>query len=135
MTSDNYEVGAAELKELAGKLNDLLRIRTLPIGMKQFETLEEMQQVSGLRMPAEGRKHTTCQLVTQSRMAGFTIGVIAVNVRGQSNCGGVMGIDMPDEGTLSGEHMMGVWFENQEAAKAHQDGMMRQVYGKFVGTV
>ena len=36
--SDNYDVGAAELKELAGKLNDLLRIRTLPIGMKQFET-------------------------------------------------------------------------------------------------
>ena len=94
-----------------------------------------MQQVSGLRMPAEGRKHTTCQLVTQSRMAGFTLGVTAVNVRGQSNCGGVMGIDMPDEGTLSGEHMMGVWFENQEAAKAHQDGMTRQVYGKFVGTV
>ena len=46
-----------------------------------------------------------------------------------------MGIDMPDEGTLSGEQMMGVWFENQEAAKAHQDGMTRQVYGKFVGTV
>ena len=133
--SDNYDVGAAELRELAGKLNDLLRIRTLPIGMKQFETLEEMQQVSGLRMPAEGRKHTTCQLVTQSRMAGFTLGVTAVNVRGQSNCGGVMGIDMPDEGTLSGEHMMGVWFENQDAAKAHQDGMTRQVYGKFVGTV
>ena len=52
--SDNYDVGAAELRELAGKLNDLLRIRTLPIGMKQFETLEEMQQISGLRMPAEG---------------------------------------------------------------------------------
>ena len=97
MTSDNDEVGSAELKELAGKVNDLLRIRTLPIGLKQFETLEEMQQVSGLRMPAEGRKYTTCQLVTQSRMAGFTIGVTAVNVRGQSNCGGVMGIDMPDE--------------------------------------
>ena len=55
--SDIYDVGAAELKELAGKLNDLLRIRTLPIGMKQFETLEEMQQVSGLRMPAEAQIH------------------------------------------------------------------------------
>ena len=56
--SDNYDVGAAELRELAGKLNDLLRIRTLPIGMKQFETLEEMQQISGLRMPAEGGANT-----------------------------------------------------------------------------
>ena len=92
--SDNYDVGAAELKELAGKLNDLLRIRTLPIGMKQFETLEEMQQVPGLRMPAEGRKHTTCQLVTQSRMAGFTLGVTAVNVR-VSHCGGVWALICP----------------------------------------
>ncbi len=130
-----YDVGAAELRELAGKLSDLLQIRTLPIGMKQFENLEEMQEIKGLRMQAEGRKHTACQLVTQSWIAGFTLGVTAVNVRGQSNCGGVMGIDMPDEGTLSGEHMTGVWFENQEAAKAHQDGMTRQVHGKFIGTV
>lgn len=29
-----YDVGAAELRELAGKLSDLLQIRTLPISMK-----------------------------------------------------------------------------------------------------
>ena len=44
-----------------------------------------------------------------------------------------MGIGTPYEGTLSREHMTGVWFENQEAAKAHQDGMTRQVHGKFIG--
>ena len=42
--SGEYDVGAAELRDLAGKLNDLLKIRTLPIGMKQFESLEEMQE-------------------------------------------------------------------------------------------
>jgi len=133
--SESGTVGAAELKELAGKLVEYLKIRTLPIGMKQYESLEEMEKVPGLRRPKPGRFHTTCQLVTQSRMAGFTLGITSENVRPHSNCGGVMGIDLPDEGTLSGEHMNGVWFQNIEAAHAHQAQMPRQVYGKYVGTV
>ena len=70
------------MRVLAGKLNDLLKIRTLPIGMKQFESLEEMQEIKGLRMQAEGRKHTARQLFAQSRITGFTLGVTAANVRG-----------------------------------------------------
>lgn len=133
--TDSRTVGAAELKELAGKLVEYLKVRTLPIGMKQYESLEEMEKVPGLRRPKPGRFHTTCQLVTQSRMAGFTLGITAENVRPHSNCGGVMGIDQPDEGTLSGEHMNGVWFQNIGAAHAHQEHMPRQTYGKYVGTV
>ena len=128
-------VGASDLQALAARLLDLLKLRTLPIGMKQYETLEEMEKVHGLRRPRPGRFHTTCQLVTQSRIAGFTLGITAENVRPQSNCGGVMGIDLPSEGTLSGEHMDGVWFENREAAHMHQQGMPRQKYGRYVGTV
>jgi len=133
--SEETAAGAAELRMLAVKLQDLLKIRTLPIGMKQYESLEEMEAVPGLRRPKPGRFHTTCQLVTQSRIAGFTLGITAENVRPQSNCGGVMGIDLPDEGTLSGAHMDGVWFGNREAARAHQAHMPRQTFGKYVGTV
>ncbi|MCY3980729.1 MAG: DUF169 domain-containing protein, partial [Alphaproteobacteria bacterium] len=133
--SEETAIGAAELRMLAVKLQDLLKIRTLPIGMKQYESLEEMEAVPGLRRPKPGRFHTTCQLVTQSRIAGFTLGITAENVRPQSNCGGVMGIDLPDEGTLSGAHMDGVWFANREAARAHQEHMPRQTFGKYVGTV
>jgi uncharacterized protein (DUF169 family) len=127
--------GAAELKDLAAKLQDLLKIRTMPIGMKQFETIEEMERTPGLRRPKAGRFHTMCQLVTQARMAGFTLGITSENVRPHSNCGGVPGMDQPDEPTLSGERMTGVWFQNQEAAHEHQEHMPRQVYGKYVGTV
>ena len=131
----NYKVGARDLQELAAKLNELLRIRTLPIGMKQFESLEEMNAIPGLRRPKVGRFHTTCQLVTQARMAGFTLGITAENVRPQSNCGGIVGLDQPSADTLSGERMDGVWFENREAAHQHQVHMPRQTYGKYVGTV
>ena len=128
-------IDAQALKELAGKLTELLKIRTLPIGMKQFESREEMENVPGLRWPKEGVRHTTCQIVTQSRMAGFTLGVAAENVRSGGNCGGVMGLEQPSEGCLSGEHMDGVWFENREAAHQHQLHMPRVPSGRFVGTV
>ena len=128
-------VGADELKQLAGTLTDLLKLRTFPIGMKQFESLEEMEKIPGLRRPKAGRFHTTCQLVTQARIAGFTLGITAENVRPQSNCGGVVGMDLPDAQTLSGERMDGVWFQNREAAAAHQAHMPRQTHGRYVGTV
>src|SRR5437868_5244145 len=117
----DYRVGASELQALALKLSELLRIRTLPIGMKQFETIEAMNAIPGLRRPKPGRFHTTCQLVTQARMAGFTLGITRENVRPNSNCGGIVGLDLPSADTLSGERMDGVWFENREAARLHQE--------------
>ena len=68
------------IAELAEQLNQLLRLRTYPIGMKLFETVEEMEAVPGLRRPAKGKTFSTCQLVTQSRMAGFTLGISHGNV-------------------------------------------------------
>lgn len=132
-----YQVGAQELADLSAKLVELLKIRTFPIGMKRFRSQAEFESVRGLRRPKEGRFHTTCQLVTQARIAGFTIGIGPENVRPAGNCGGVLGIDVPDHGTISGEHMDGVWFENREAARCHQETMPRAPYddGAWVGTV
>ena len=55
---------AAALAGLATELSDLLRLRTLPIGMKLFETIAAMEGVPGLRRPAKGKTFSTCQLVT-----------------------------------------------------------------------
>ena len=73
MIRGGYNVGPAALKELAGKLNHLLKIRSLPIGLKQYTSAEEMDSVQVLRRPTEGRAHKACQIVTQSRVAGFII--------------------------------------------------------------
>lgn len=133
--SEVGEVGAAVLKDLATRLHELLRVRTLPIGMKQFENLDEMLRIPGLRRPRPGRFHTTCQLVGQARQLGFTLGITNENVRPSSNCGGIMGIDEVAADQLDGSRMTGVWFENKEAAHAHQQQMPRQVAGRYVGTV
>ena len=68
------------IADLAEQLNQLLRLRTFPIGMKLFEDIAEMEAIPGLRRPTKGKTYSTCQLVTQSRMAGFTLGITTENV-------------------------------------------------------
>ena len=65
-------------KEVSDKLQNLLRLRTLPIGMKLFETVEEMEAVPKIRRPK--KHHTTCQIVTQARQVGWTVGVTIDNL-------------------------------------------------------
>lgn len=114
-----------QIAELAEQLNTLLRLRTLPIGMKLFADKAAMEAVPGLRRPAKGKTFSTCQLVTQSRMAGFTLGITTENVPPFSSCSSVIGLDAPGEIYTSGRKMEGVWFENREAAAAHQAQMPR----------
>ena len=50
--------------------------------------LERVLAASCIRKPTEGFKFTMCQMVTQSRWYGFTLGITVDNTRG-GNCGGV----------------------------------------------
>ena len=118
---------------LAEQLNQLLKLRTFPIGMKLFEDVAAMEAVPGLRRPAKGKTFSTCQLVTQSRMAGFTLGITTENVPPFSSCSSVIGLDQVGEIYTSGRKMEGVWFENREAAAAHQAGMPRVAPGTYNG--
>ena len=76
------------IAEQAEQLNQLLRLRTFPIGMKLFDDLDAMANVPGLRRPPKGRTFSTCQLVTQARMAGFTLGITTENIPSFSSCSG-----------------------------------------------
>jgi uncharacterized protein (DUF169 family) len=127
--------GGAALKDLAAALVEHLKLRTLPIGMKLFESRDEMERIPGLRRPPRGKRFSTCQLVTQARVAGFTLGIAHDNVPANSNCGGIIGLNEPSDEYLSGRKMAGVWFENLEAAAAHQATMPRVPAGKFSGLV
>ena len=131
--TESVPLSGKAVAELAEQLNNLLRLRTLPIGMKLFEDVAEMERVQGLRRPAKGKTFSTCQLVTQARMAGFTLGITTENVPPFSSCSSVIGLDAPGEIYTSGRKMEGVWFENREAAAAHQAGMSRVTPGRYNG--
>ena len=123
--SETLDTSAGNLKALASELIEALRIRTIPVGMKLFADEGEMNEINGLRAPTEEFHFTMCQMVGQSRTAGFTLGIRHENTRMGSNCGGIVGLNAPSETYLSGEAMDGVWFGNREAAKAHQAEMVR----------
>jgi len=132
---DGFRIDGQELKEQGTKLADLLKLRTLPFAMKLLPEEEDFTQVPGLRRPREGRRFALCQLVTQCRISGLTLGVTAGNLLPGSNCGGVPGLHAPGEEYLSGEMMAGVWFGTQVAAKAHQEVMYRLTPGRHKAMV
>ena len=132
-TQDTPHLDGKAIADLAEQLNQLLRLRTFPIGMKLFEDVAAMEAVPGLRRPAKGKTYSTCQLVTQSRMAGFTLGITTENVPPFSSCSSVIGLDAPGEIYTSGRKMEGVWFENRDASAAHQAQMPRVTPGTYHG--
>ena len=104
---------------IVGELNRYLRFTATPIGMKMFETVEEMQAVGGVRRP---QRHLMLdQIVAQARWNGWTMGVTADDVGAQ--CAAPVGLysEMPE--WRKSTSMSGVWFATDEDAIAHQQAM------------
>lgn len=57
-------------------LNRLLRLRTTPIAMKMFSSIEEMQAIPRICRPSH--IHTTDQIVDQASRNGWTVGITSV---------------------------------------------------------
>jgi uncharacterized protein (DUF169 family) len=113
---------------LVDELQRLLRIRTTPIGMKLFETVEEMEAIPKIRRPQS--IHTTDQIVGMASRLNWTVGITNDDLVG-AQCGAVIGLHPQDEDWLSGDRMAGVWFETLEDSSAHQHAMHTVPYGRF----
>ena len=106
---------------LAGELSDLLKLRSIPFGMKMFETAAEMEAVPKIRRP--DAIYTLDQIVGQAARLGRTVGITSDDLVG-SQCRAVVGLGKAkDPEWKSGRHMKGVWFEDDEGAAAHQAAM------------
>ncbi|MCP3989517.1 MAG: DUF169 domain-containing protein [Actinomycetia bacterium] len=106
--------------ELVSDLNRLLRLRTTPIGMKLFETRDEMEAIAKIRRPSD--IHTTDQIVGMASRLNWTVGITNDDLVG-AQCGAVIGLRPQDDEWLSGQHMAGVWFKTVEDSSAHQHAM------------
>ncbi|MFK7915433.1 MAG: DUF169 domain-containing protein [Pseudomonadales bacterium] len=109
-------------------LNQYLRLRTTPIGMKLFATVEEMESIPKIRRPSD--IHTTDQVVGQATRNGWTVGITADDLVG-AQCSTVIGLHPRSEEWLSGDRMAGVWYADQEQASAHQQAMDVVPYGQY----
>ena len=123
MTAEKYDWNG-----IVDGLNRHLRLRSIPIGMKLFETVEEMEAIPKIRRPRA--KHTTDQIVAQARQLGWTVGITMADLIG-AQCGAVIGLHPQDEEWLSGQRMAGVWFETLEDASRHQHAMDVVPHGRY----
>ena len=106
--------------KLIDDLNRLLRLKTTPIGMKMFETREEMEAIPKIRRPKS--IYTTDQVVAQAARLGWTVGITVEDLVG-AQCSAVLGLSPRDDSFLSGKNMAGVWFETLEGSAEHQAAM------------
>jgi uncharacterized protein (DUF169 family) len=122
--STNYD-----LNEIVASLNKLLKLRTIPIGMKMFESIEEMESIPKIRRPSA--IHTTDQIVGQASRNGWTVGITEEDLVGPQ-CSTVIGLSPRDDKWLSGDRMAGVWFSDLDGASTHQNSMDVVEHGKYL---
>src|SRR3990172_13246203 len=109
------------MKELVPKLEGLLRLRSIPFGMKLFESAAAMEAIPKIRRP-KGSVHTLDQIVAQAARLGWTVGITGEDLAGDQ-CRSVVGLGGQDEKWYSGQHMVKVWFATPADAAAHQAAM------------
>ena len=117
-----------DFAEVLGKLNQYLRLRTTPIGMKLFTSKDDMEAIPRIRRPKA--IHTTDQIVGMAARNGWTVGITVEDLVG-AQCSTVIGLHPRSDDWLSGERMRGVWYQEAEDARAHQEAMDVVPGGQF----
>ena len=101
--------------------------------MKLFRDAADLDSIPRLRRPKN--VHTLDQVVAQAARLGWTVGITSDDLVG-AQCRAVVGLGRAkDPKWLSGEHMVGVWFENPDDAAAHQAAMDCVPDGEFEALV
>ena len=72
--------GSIDWSAALARLDRLLRVRTTPIGMKMFETVEEMEAVEKIRRPKD--IHTADQIVSMASRLNWTVGITGSDLVG-----------------------------------------------------
>lgn len=115
------------LADQAAQLEQLLRLRSFPFGMKLFAHAADMQALPRIRRP--GKIHTTDQIVAQAARLGWTVGITADDLVGDQ-CRAVLGLCRQEQTWLRGEPLVGVWYATPADAAAHQQAMHRVPAGQ-----
>ncbi|HEV2100210.1 MAG TPA: DUF169 domain-containing protein, partial [Stellaceae bacterium] len=96
--------------KVVADLEGLLKLRSIPFGMKLYERREEMEAIPRIRRPKS--VHTLDQIVAQAARLGWTVGLTSEDLVG-AQCRAVVGLGLAkDKAWRSGQHMVGVWYSS-----------------------
>ncbi len=117
------------IADTAAKLESLLKLRSIPFGMKLFERRADMEAIPKIRRPNRCTRST--RWWRRPSRLGWTVGITAEDLVG-AQCRAVVGLGRAkDDAWRSGKHMTGVWFSTLEDAAAHQAAMHCVEDGKY----
>lgn len=107
-------------KDIVIRLNQYLRIKQTPVGVKYYETLEDLMAVPKVRIP---QKHISpCTTVSQAVQLNWTVACLAETVH-IDYCRGIHGMFARDEKWHSGKIFDHVYYDKLEDAAAHHKAL------------
>ncbi|MFV0299115.1 MAG: DUF169 domain-containing protein [Hyphomicrobiaceae bacterium] len=122
-----------DLPRIAADLERLLKLRSIPFGMKLFEKKEQMEDIPRIRRPKH--IHTLDQVVAQAARLGWTVGITADDLVG-AQCRAVVGLgNQKNEEWASGKSTVGVWHGAIEDSAARQAALNCVPDGKYEALV
>lgn len=119
------------LSDAAQEIERILKLRTLILGLQFFEEIPEMEKVKNIKRPEHRR--VFCQIITQARTYGWTIGVTVNDLIPNSFCPAMLGLYERPAFIRDGSYKGAIWFENKEDAKKYEDSMPVIPSGNFNG--
>lgn len=120
-------------EHIVSRLIRYLRIKQTPVGVKYFETKEEIMQVPKVRIPT--RHIAPCTTISQAVQFNWTVACLAETIH-IDYCRGIHGMVERNEKWHSGKIFDKVYYEELCNAKAHHDNLtcLPSKYAGFVAT-
>lgn len=122
----------AEWREMSNKIQDFLRLRTLPLGIKLLEKAEDLSKIEKVRKPEHPM--ALCQMVGISRNLGWTMG-ITLDDLSMPDCMLKLGLAPSFGPFLDGTTVTGIWMKYQEDAAKYRQTLRHLPVGKFKAIV
>jgi uncharacterized protein (DUF169 family) len=119
-------------KTVGTEMQDMVRLRTRPIGMKFLESLEDLNKIPKIRRP--DTLMTFCQGITMSRTLGLTLGITANDLVGPG-CIVKLGCAPLSEDFKKMMYTGGRWVKTQEDADKFLEEERCMPLGKYKAIV
>jgi len=116
-----------EMRDMANRIQDILRLRTFPVAVKFLETVDDLGKIEKVRRPDEPLSF--CQIVAISRYLGWTMGV-TIDDLSMAGCILKLGF-APAFGPFLDGTSTRPWMKTQEDAAKYAATLPHLPVGKF----
>jgi uncharacterized protein (DUF169 family) len=105
-------------EDAAKSLENFLRLRTFPIGLKLCKDTQSFSKIRNLRRPT--RKVLLCQLITVARTNGWTLGISKEMLLDGSPCAAMIGFGERKKVVEEGEYRTAIWFKTLSDGRKYE---------------